>query len=244
MASQFQHRVVGAVVLVALGVIILPGVLDGDKKHYQNEFAAIPIIPVVEDNQTTAELPPANQGLTNVVPEANTTTSGNDVGAAPVVDSNIDNGALTTTNNAANQTTSQTTNQTTNPVVTTPPTNAASNSNNTTHSTSQNSNQTTTQSTIPSTTTQTKPNQTAPKGKAYVVQLGAFKNVEGIEKVKAQLSFANYTVFTIPAKPVQGQTTRILVGPDASRQKLQAALPELERLTGLKGVVREHTVTN
>lgn len=242
MASQFQHRVVGAVVLVALGVIILPGVLDGDKKHYQNEFAAIPIIPTAEDNRTTTDLPPANQAL----PDVNTNATAGDENTAtttpdPVVTdstttNNVNNTASTntstTTNQAANQTTNQqTTNQTTNQTVTTPPNTGNTNTSNTNNSTTQNTNQTTT-------------NQTAPKGKAYVVQLGAFKNVEGIEKVKAQLSFANYTVFTIPAKPVQGQTTRILVGPDASRQKLQAALPELERLTGLKGVVREHNVTN
>jgi len=225
MASQFQHRVVGAVVLVALGVIILPGVLDGDKKYYQNEFAAIPIIPAVEDNHATTELPPASQALPDVVPDSgmtanqtnnDTTIVGTDSSSAGVsnVDNNISTNTVTNNNTVDNNNTSNTSN--------------TSNNNN---ATAQNSNQTTT-------------NQTTPKGKAYVVQLGAFKNVEGIAKIRAQLSFANYTVFTIPAKPIQGQTTRIFVGPDASRQKLQAALPELERLTGLKGVVREHNITN
>lgn len=41
MASKFQNRLVGTIVLVALGVIVLPGLLDGQKKHYQDEFAAI-----------------------------------------------------------------------------------------------------------------------------------------------------------------------------------------------------------
>lgn len=45
MASKFQNRLVGTIVLVALGVIILPGLLDGQKKHYQDEFAAIPLVP-------------------------------------------------------------------------------------------------------------------------------------------------------------------------------------------------------
>lgn len=35
MASKFQNRLVGTIVLVALGVIILPWLLDGQKKHYQ-----------------------------------------------------------------------------------------------------------------------------------------------------------------------------------------------------------------
>ena len=45
MASKFQNRLVGTIVLVALGVILLPGLLDGQKKHYQDEFAAIPLVP-------------------------------------------------------------------------------------------------------------------------------------------------------------------------------------------------------
>lgn len=31
MASKFQNRLVGTVILVALGVILLPGLLDGKK---------------------------------------------------------------------------------------------------------------------------------------------------------------------------------------------------------------------
>ncbi len=42
MASKFQNRLVGTIVLVALGVIVLPGLLDGQKKHYQDEFAGYP----------------------------------------------------------------------------------------------------------------------------------------------------------------------------------------------------------
>ena len=45
MASKFQNRLVGTVILVAIGVIVLPGLLDGKKKHYKEEFAAIPLVP-------------------------------------------------------------------------------------------------------------------------------------------------------------------------------------------------------
>ncbi len=49
MASKFQNRLVGTVILVALGVIILPGLLDGKKKHYEDEFASIPLVPKAGD---------------------------------------------------------------------------------------------------------------------------------------------------------------------------------------------------
>ena len=45
MASKFQSRLVGTIILVAVGVIVLPDVLDGKKLHYKEEFASIPIKP-------------------------------------------------------------------------------------------------------------------------------------------------------------------------------------------------------
>lgn len=197
MASQFQNRIAGAIVLVALGVIILPGVLDGDKKHYQSEFAAIPIIPTPESNMPTTELPPATQALPDpVVPDTATLPNSGSAQAGNIPPVVQDNSVGTVTN-------------------TQPPKNASDN------------------------------NKTeVPKGKAYVIQLAALTNAAKVEEIKATLSFANYTVFTIPVTAVQGKTTRIFVDPDASKQKLESALPELEKLTGLKGVVKEHKVTN
>lgn len=63
MASKFQNRLVGTVILVALGVIILPGLLDGKKKHYEDEFAAIPLVPKAGDVEENDVLPPVTQPL-------------------------------------------------------------------------------------------------------------------------------------------------------------------------------------
>lgn len=63
MASKFQNRLVGTVILVALGVIILPGLLDGQKKHYQDEFAAIPLVPRPGEDDPTDAIPPVTQPL-------------------------------------------------------------------------------------------------------------------------------------------------------------------------------------
>ncbi|MFC6377675.1 SPOR domain-containing protein [Tatumella terrea] len=64
MASKFQNRLVGTVILVAIGVIVLPGLLDGKKKHYQEEFAAIPLVPKPGDQQDNDLVPPVTQPLT------------------------------------------------------------------------------------------------------------------------------------------------------------------------------------
>lgn len=45
MSSQFHNRLVGTVVLVALGVIFLPDILDGKKERQEEQFAEIPLRP-------------------------------------------------------------------------------------------------------------------------------------------------------------------------------------------------------
>ncbi|WP_087019940.1 SPOR domain-containing protein [Thaumasiovibrio subtropicus] len=48
MASKFQSRLVGTIILVAIGIIFLPDLFDGQKAHYQEEFASIPLQPEYE----------------------------------------------------------------------------------------------------------------------------------------------------------------------------------------------------
>jgi len=77
----------------------------------------------------------------------------------------------------------------------------------------------------------------APTGKAYVVQLGALKNADKVNEIVGKLRGAGFRVYTSPSTPVQGKITRILVGPDASRDKLKGSLGELQQISGLSGVV-------
>ncbi|PKF79005.1 cell division protein DedD [Vibrio sp. vnigr-6D03] len=48
MASRFQSRLVGTILLVSVGVIVLPDLLDGKKEHFKEELATIPIKPELE----------------------------------------------------------------------------------------------------------------------------------------------------------------------------------------------------
>ncbi|CAK8741884.1 Cell division protein DedD [Sodalis praecaptivus] len=82
----------------------------------------------------------------------------------------------------------------------------------------------------------------APKGQAWVVQLGALKNADKVSEIVAKLRLSGYRVYTSPSAPVQGQITRIFVGPDASKEKLQSALGELNQLSGLNGQLRPYSV--
>lgn len=49
MASRFQHRLVGTIILVAIGIIFLPDILDGQKIEYREETASIPLRPALAE---------------------------------------------------------------------------------------------------------------------------------------------------------------------------------------------------
>lgn len=68
MASKFQNRIVGAIVLVAVGVIVLPALLDGDKKYNEDQFAAIPLVPKPGDEQEIESIAPIEQTSTPSTP--------------------------------------------------------------------------------------------------------------------------------------------------------------------------------
>ncbi len=82
--------------------------------------------------------------------------------------------------------------------------------------------------------------EAVPAGQAFVVQLGALKNAAKVSEIVAQLRLSGYRAFTVPSTPVQGQITRIYVGPDASKAKLQSSLSELQSISGLGGVVKPY----
>ena len=227
MASKFQNRLVGTIVLVALGVILLPGMLDGQKKHYQDEFAAIPLVPKPGDNDEPDMLPAATQALPAQPPEgaAEEVRAGN--AAAPSLDTSqivADNGADVDEVPAPKPKPK--------PVETKPkPVEAAKpkpveKPQPQRESANQQLADADAQKPIP-----------APTGKAWVVQLGALKNADKVNEIVGKLRANGYRVYTSPSTPVPGKITRILVGPDASRDKLKSSLRELNQLSGLNGVV-------
>ncbi|WP_130830883.1 cell division protein DedD [[Erwinia] mediterraneensis] len=234
MASKFQNRLVGTVILVAVGVIVLPGLLDGKKKHYKEEFAAIPLVPKPDDQQDSEMVPPVTQSLPAQPPE----------GAGAAVEGENGKPASGTAENGSEKPVSNSP-----PTVVTPPP----------------VQQSAPVKPKPVETPKPKPieqpkapakpveqpkpvekprpvEEKAPAGQAWVVQLGALKNAAKVNEIVAQLRLSGYRAYTVPATPVQGQITRIFVGPDASKSKMQSAVGELKGITGLSGVVKSYSV--
>ena len=224
MASKFQNRLVGTIVLVALGVIILPGLLDGQKKHYQDEFAAIPLVPKPGDRDEPDMLPAATQALPSQPPEG----AAEEVRAGDAAAPSLDPSRIPVNNNSFDVVQE--------PVVAPKPQPKPQ-----PKPVEKPQPQPQPQQQVAAQTPPPKPQQQAeipaPTGKAYVVQLGALKNADKVNEIVGKLRASGFKVYTSPSTPVQGKITRSLVGPDTSKDKLKGQLGELKQLSGLSGVV-------
>ncbi|MCV3750113.1 cell division protein DedD [Enterobacter hormaechei] len=225
MASKFQNRLTGTIVLVALGVIILPGLLDGQKKHYQDEFAAIPLVPKPGDRDEPDMLPAATQALPAQPPEG----AAEEVRAGDAAAPSLDPSRLATNNNIEID-----------PVPVEQPKPVEKPKPVETQPKPQRDKAAEQLAAASETPPQAK-QDAAPTGKAYVVQLGALKNADKVNEIVSKLRGAGYRVYTSPTTLVQGKITRILVGPDASKDKLKGSLGELKQISGLSGVVMNYS---
>jgi DedD protein len=70
---------------------------------------------------------------------------------------------------------------------------------------------------------------------AWTIQLGAFKKEKNINTLLKTLNRAGFQVHTMPLQVIDGQITRIFVGTDVSKSKLEKELPALKKLTKLTG---------
>ncbi|NKI75981.1 cell division protein DedD [Dickeya sp. CFBP 2040] len=288
MASKFQNRLVGTVVLVALGVIVLPGLLDGKKKHYEDDFAAIPLVPRPGDTLEAESMPPVNQSLPAQPPEGaeaalqNKSESGAETAEEPnVVPVPGSRGASAPSSSRPTISAApaplvaeprQPVQQLAPPAMKAQPAKPEIKKPDTKLETRPKPEAKVTESKVAegkavesksvekpadTRTAQAKPeprvpenkptenkptvSEQAPAGQAFVVQLGALKNADKVNEVVAKLRLSGYRAYTVPSSPVAGQITRIYVGPDASKQKLQSALGELQQLSGLSGQVRAYS---
>jgi DedD protein len=57
LSTPFQNRLVGTIIVAAVAIIVLPDVLDGNKKTYQDEFEQIPSPPKVDLIKKTRSFP-------------------------------------------------------------------------------------------------------------------------------------------------------------------------------------------
>ncbi|QYJ91531.1 cell division protein DedD [Shewanella halotolerans] len=207
-SSQFQNRLVGIIVLVALGVIFLPDILDGKKQHQEEQFAEIPLRPQAEsrleelESITAIDLSDQQAQFDNQVSAQNDSAS-----QASAEQQGVNDGAQAKTD-ASNTDEAKTSE----PKIS------------------------------PAKVTQAKATESKVEvaSSAYTLQLGSFKNADNVNALVKRLRGEGYRAYTVPKKPVDGQLTKVFVGPDISKSKLQKLQTKLDKFTGLKSAVVDY----
>lgn len=241
MASKFQNRLVGTVILVALVVIFLPDLMDGNKLEQKDEaFAKIPLRPELEPAKPALQVSAAS-----TLP-AEHLASQQQASAAEQwqVEEVSDPVTLVTNKNPSAVQAQQPVAQ---PVVKPKPEVIA-----------KKPVEPPKPKPVAPKPVETKPqvgqiksmddliaSKMAPQTQApaassqgsWILQLGAFKNVDSVNALVSKLRAAGYSAQTSPRTPVQGQLNRVFIGPDVSRAKLQGMQGRIGQMTGLSGSV-------
>ncbi|WP_421220039.1 cell division protein DedD [Aeromonas enteropelogenes] len=248
MASKFQNRLVGTVILVALVVIFLPDLLDGQKLAQKEEaFAKIPLRPELEPARpelqvSAASTLPAEHQASQQQASAAQQWQVEEI-ADPMTLANQGQGsaAQPTAPAPAEQPKPKPEVVAKKPVeppkpvvkpepakpaevVKTPPKPQAGQIKSLDDLIESKMN----------TPTQPAP---APAQGSWILQLGAFKNVDSVNALVSKLRAAGYSAHTSPRTPVQGQLNRVFIGPDVSKAKLQGMQGRIAQMTGLSGSV-------
>ncbi len=205
MASKFQKRLVGTIVLVSIGVIVLPDILDGKKTHYQEEFASIPIKPQLDSDVESFEMLEPEQDEISLPPSPVTELVQEEAAPSPA---SKPKPAVKTESEKAESDKAK-------PPKAEPPKN--------------------------------KPEKVKPEpvklakvevaerneyaDTAWIIQLMALRNADNAANMVKDLQKRGYQAHT---KKENG-FTRVIIGPDVSKSKLERQIKELEKITGSKG---------
>lgn len=205
MASQFQNRLVGISILVACVVLFLPTIIDGKKTAYEDEFIATPLHPDVK---------PHTQVLTEHESlEKQPIAISSDIEPAREAQPSeekwqVEEVASTVTieKNQSSVAPSETKKPVMKDIAATTKTAQAPESN---------------KKSVPD--------------NAWTIQLGAFQNAANINALLKTLHKAGFQAHTVPKEVIDGELTRVFVGPDVSKSKLEKQLARLKQLTQLEG---------
>jgi DedD protein len=211
--TALQNRLVGTILVVALAVIFLPDLLDGQKQVQQDIQINIPKPPAPLATHSLREVNIENIKQQAALPVVVEDIIADDTDVVSVSDTGI-----------GTDTDTQVTPEIDTAVATSPPENSKTNL-------------------TASLENQTQRLQADPQESAgWVIQLGSFRHQKNVRELFDILEKAGYRTFSRPVETPSGILTKVFVGPEIDQEKLKAALPHLNEITKLKGRLTPFTI--
>ncbi|TMO54911.1 SPOR domain-containing protein [Pseudoalteromonas phenolica] len=224
MNSGFLNRLVGTSIVVVAAIIFIPNILDGEKVHFKDGFKAIPERPEFTTIEIQQEIDAKAELAPEIKPEALHEEIALD--AKPASTEKADASEIKEVlNTAANDSSSkpiQVVEEAKPEVEVIKPQ----------------------QQVVEAKVDPLKRSETSNlTSMAYVIQLGSFSHKANVEALMKKLKNAGFTAFTQPIKTRNGELTKVFVGPQLDKADLEQKLPELEKLTKLKGRLTQFDIT-
>lgn len=213
MTSALKNRLIGTVIIVAIAVIFLPDLLGGKTQSEKELFVELPERPAVK----TVQRP----GSFSTEDVANLTSRDIEIVEDNAIDDNTPASAAVQESDIKGQEDADVAAQLANtaPVQNSEP------------------------KTKPVSASSTHAYEKALlEGAGWVVQLGTFRHKKNVQELLEKLEKAGYRAFTRPVQTSSGKLTKVFVGPDLQKARLEKSLGELTELTKLKGRITPFTV--
>ncbi len=254
MTSTLQNRIVGTFVVVALVVILVPEVLDGEKRTNTQNFVEIPTAPD-EVEVLDVEIPDssnvANQAsrpvevlndvaLDDKASNSNGSRSEQDSGSSSNVgsdglESEQKNNGQSERNNSDTQQSNATVDE-----------NNPGNANNimSEEDADESLRQGENRSNDSTADASNDPLRNIDiQNSGWVVQLGSFRHEKNVKELMRTLKEAGYRAYSRPVMTSSGELTKVFVGPELEKSTLEQALPHLQEITRLKGKITAFEVS-
>lgn len=246
MNSGFLNRLVGTSIVVVAAIIFIPSILDGEKVHYKEGFKAIPDRPefatveIKQDIDRQAALAPEVEAAPvedEIAVDELTTPQEQTVEVGTLTSESVDADSAQTQAQFAQLVDAKNNEmQESKALISSEPPQAP----------------------------EAKPAKVIPAEKtiveakaeslvrdeksnftkmSYVIQLGSFSHKSNVEALLKKLKKNNFTAFTRPIKTPNGTLTKVFVGPDLDKKKLEAQLPVLKKLTKLNARITQFNIT-
>ncbi|MEI4549901.1 SPOR domain-containing protein [Pseudoalteromonas spongiae] len=216
MNSQFINRLVGTVIVVTAAIVFIPNILDGEKVQKRETFKDIPERPEFK--------------AIDLDPEPNQVLARESLPSTPVIEeAAIDEGDNSPFNSDLVEQAQNEAEFTEEKKVATVDLGETPTVNDTK---------------VEPKVAVKRPEKSNLEDFAWVIQLGSFSHKANVESLLTKLKGAGFTAFTKPIKTPSGTLTKVFVGPELDKQKLESQLPQLKKLTKLNGRVTQFEITN
>lgn len=244
MSNALQNRLVGTIILVAVTVIFLPDYLDGKKQTNTETFVDFPrstsnLSATAPDVFPTEEVAKATRREVVVIDEqaadalleqAQRDLATGQTSDSPDIKKQTDEERTIAERMANNLKADETNNQ--------------ANSSKEVGSKSDGAESAAQDNSLAKQTVAKSVSNTANDNAGWVVQLGSFGNQKNVNDLLRKLDKAGYRSFSRKVQTSAGRLTKVFVGPELDKEKLELALPHLKETTGLTGKVTTFDVVS